>query len=827
MRLSCFHCGEPVLTGLTWTVSVKGEARPLCCIGCQSIAQAILQAGGEKYYEQRTGQGLDVRTLEALAPWTHLLDDPQWSSQHVRVADSASSETTLAIEGLRCGACAWLIEKLLGQTPGVETARANASTERLFVRWNPKTISLSAIAQRVAAVGYALLPISSAPIEQSRRAQERLATRRLFIAGLSAAQIMMYAYPEYLEGMALEDDIRSLMRTASMIITTPVMVYSATPFFQSAWRMLRQGRLGMDVPVSLGLWIAFIASLWAWWTNTGEVYFDSVSMFVFLLLGARWVEAKIRAKTSALREKLATAPPLLAHRVRPEPGDIAAWSLRPGDFVRVRSGDRIPADGVLQSHATDLDCSWITGESLPVTVHAGARVTEGSINLGPEIEVLIDSSVADSTMSRLSQLAEQAASDRPHWVNWADRVGGAFTAGILCISALVAAISIFHGQSIHQWLPAVIAVLVVTCPCALSMAGPTAYAAALSKLLEKGVALSSSQTLERLENTTDVIFDKTGTLTDTDQSKVTMVFGDAHHWRLAQALASTSTHPLAVAIARVPGVPRAQADTQADTQASSTDETPAAADDTAVITDAQQHSGLGVSGHWGGQTLKLGSTTFVDAEGRFSALTESASEATVFFAIDNEVVAGFAIDDVARPESKALIADLHQQGLRVWCLSGDRAERVERLANSLGIPDRHQRSKCTPEDKKNLVQSLQQEGAKVLMVGDGLNDAPVLAQADVSLAVQSAAPLARQKADAYLIRPGLDGVRQALATASQARRVLKQNLAWALGYNILAVPFAALGMISPLLASVGMALSSLIVVLNSARITRAEKSATL
>jgi P-type Cu2+ transporter len=375
--LACFHCGEPVPTGTNWHVTIDDQPQPMCCIGCQSIAKAIVDAGAQNYYRQRTTTGLDIERLEALAPWASLLDDPQWAAQHVQQTDNDAiktantahnAQTTLAIEGLRCGACAWLIEKVLAQTPGVIAARANASNERLFIKWQPATISLSSIAQRVAAIGYALLPIGSAPIEASRRANDRKAVRRLFVAGLSSAQIMMYAYPEYLEGAGLDDDIRSLMRTASMLITVPVMVYSATPFFSSAWRMLRQKRLGMDVPVSLGLIIAFVASMWAWWTNTGEVYFDSVSMFVFLLLGARWVESKIRVRTSAQREKLATAIPTLAHRLSPNPGEIAAWNLQPGDVVRVNSGDRIPADGVLQSAQTDIDNAWLTGESLPVSI---------------------------------------------------------------------------------------------------------------------------------------------------------------------------------------------------------------------------------------------------------------------------------------------------------------------------------------------------------------------------------------------------------------------------------------------------------------------------
>lgn len=802
--IDCFHCGDPVPEGSHWQVLIKAQPRRMCCVGCQSIAQAIVDAGATSYYEQRTDLGLDVKTLEALAPWTTLLDDPEWTAQHVRQSDQ-QSQTTLVIEGLRCGACAWLIEKILTPTPGVISVRANATTARLALTWDPHQTSLSALAEKISKIGYALLPVGSAPLEASRRQSDRLALRRLFVAGLSSAQIMMYAYPEYLEGGALDGDIRSLMRTASMLITVPVMLYSATPFFTSAWRMLKQRRLGMDVPVSLGLWIAFIASMWAWWTNDGEVYFDSVSMFVFLLLGSRWIEARIRARTSAQRERLATAIPVLAHRISPQPGDIAAWTLRPGDLIRVKSGDRIPADGLLRSPLTDVDNAWLTGESLPVPVRAGERVNEGAINLGPEITLQIDTSVADGTLSRLSQLAEQAAADRPNWVNWADRLGARFTAGILFLTAGLIGGSTALEIPMQQWLSSVIAVLVVTCPCALSMAGPAAYAAALARLLESGIAISSAQTLERLTVITDVVFDKTGTLTEPMQSRVVMHWGDPTHWPAVLAIAAESRHPIAMAIAHA-------------AQLTLSNQTPMT--EPPRLETVQQHMGLGVSGLMNMQRVQLGSARFVDPTGTQSERLLAVPSCTVFLAIEGVAVAGFEILDQPRPEAAKTIARLQEDGKSVWCLSGDRRDRVNALTAQIDLPSAQVISDATPEAKQAFVQNQQIKGARVLMVGDGLNDAPVLAQADVSIAVKSAAPLARQKADIYLLREGLEGVTQSLHMALRAKRILNQNLAWALAYNIIAIPFAAAGLISPLLASVGMAASSLLVVLNSSRLLK-------
>jgi len=684
------------------------------------------------------------------------------------------------------------------------TARANASSARLFLEWDPDQITLNRIADRISAIGYAIVPIGSAALDTARRDTDRVSLRRLFVAGLSSAQIMMYAYPEYLEGNTLDDDIRALMRTASMLITLPVVLYSARPFFDSAWRLLRHRQLGMDIPVSIGLLIAFGASMGAWWTNSGEVYFDSVSMFVFLLLGTRWVESRIRYRASMQRDRLATLPPTLANRVAPDPGSIPAWTLRPGDRVRVSSGERVPADGILQSPATDIDNAWLTGESLPAPIQAGSRIYEGAINLGPSIEILIDTEVAHSTLAKLSQLAEQAASDRPDWVGWADRIGARFTFAILVLAIGHVSLSIAVGVSSQQWLPSLIAVLVVTCPCALSMAGPAAYAAALARLLESGVALSTSRTIERLTRVTDCVFDKTGTLTNPLNSTVRMDFGSDELWPRVFAIARESQHPLAIAIA-------AQAQRHMDS-------THHAAPSGSI--EATQVAGLGISARCNGQTLQLGALRFVDPSGTARQLAHDFPSATVFLAIDGVVTAGFSIDDVPRPHAQQLVGMLHRHCRTVWCVSGDRKERVMALANKVGIPLARSRWEFTPEEKRAEVKQLQSNGCVVLMIGDGLNDAPVLAQADVSIAVQTAAPLARQKADIYLLRPGLQGISVAIEVCQKAKHLLNQNLVWALGYNLVVIPFALAGAISPLTASIGMAASSLAVVLNSARLLR-------
>jgi Cu2+-exporting ATPase len=798
--------------GSDFFVRIQNQKKPMCCIGCKAVAQTIVDAGAVSFYERRSSLSVEFNRLEALRPWIDLLADPAWSEQHVHKisGDIGHHQTTLALEGLRCGACAWLIERTLGQLDGVIQVRANASTERLYLQWMPSRISLPAIAQKIMTIGYAVLPVSSTSLEAHRQLSRRRALQRIFIAGLSAAQIMMYAYPEYLEGGSLEPEIRSLMRTASMLITTPVMLFSAQPFFESAYRAIAQRRLNMDVPVSLGLLIAFGASLWAWWTNTGEVYFDSVSMFVFLLLVSRWIESKIQDKAASQRTRLAATLPSVARRLQPNPGDVAVWNLQLGDIILVRSGERLPADGVLLSEQTDLDTSWLTGESLPVHVLRHAVLTEGSINLGPEITMRIHLKPSEGTLTRLSQMAEAAAADRPNWLVWADEIGAKFTAALLLLSVTITLIFVSLGVSVSIWLSALIAILVVTCPCALSMAGPTAYAAALARLLERGIAVSSATSIEKLLSISDVVFDKTGTLTEPTAASVQMVFGSKDHQQLAQRIAAQSHHPISIAIARMP------ANTSNDVSQHFKVSTP-------ELSEIIQFAGLGLSAMHEERLVRLGSLSFVTQGSPVSLTSMQRNACSVYLSINGELVAGFSIGDEPRTEAAALIKELKNLGITVWCLSGDSQQRVNTCAASLGIPSNHVFAEQTPELKRALVVQLQQQGRRVLMVGDGYNDAPVLAQADLSIAVQGAAALAQQKADIYCLTPGLSCVPRLLESASQTRRILRQNIAWAVVYNLLAIPFAAAGMITPLLASAGMALSSLVVVLNSGRLLIALK----
>lgn len=835
LSLRCYHCNEPVPTKGLWSAWVLGEDRPMCCAGCQAVAQAIVASGGESYYAQRTSTALEPKQLERLSVWADLLEDPAWTGRHIQTVtssiqipgqaqsnqDTDQRETTLAIEGLRCGACAWLIESVLSQTPGVVHARANASTARLRLRWNPRLTGLNALSQSLLRLGYAAVPLGASQLEEQRRRQEKLENRRLFVAGLGWAQVMMLALPEYLHGSQMEADALLTLRLASLALCLPVLLYSGSGFFTSALMALRQGRLNMDVPISLGLLLAFLGSLYGLWAQASDVYFESVTMFLFLVLGARRIESVIRRRTMRRREELSLEPPVLAHRLEPESGDCPPWNLKDGDRIRVPSGSRLPADIELVDHlgaGTELDISSLTGEPHPVRKHSGDFCPEGAINLGPELQGRVQGSGAQGSLARLGQLAEAAAAERPQWSHWADRVAARFTLGILTIAIASIGWAVVFQEPLDQWLPRLIAILVVSCPCALSVAGPAAYAASLAQLLEKGVAVSSPDSLAKGWALKTLAFDKTGTLTEPESSSVVMkVRGSKAHteaeiWALVAQLTENSHHPLAVALFR------ASCSKLGLNQASEVRL------DRLGLQAVEQKPGLGMQGRMANGTLiRLGSASFVGGSASGSAISkgsEYGEAASLYLGLEGDVIAGFWLNDQPRPDAQATLAALKELGLDLWVLSGDRSERVMVLAKMLGLADAQAVGELSPEAKLNRLRQLQGTGLAVGMVGDGINDAPVLAQADLSIAVSASAPLAKQRADVYLLRPGLLGVAVFVATAQRTKIILNQNIAWAIGYNLTAIPLAALGFLGPAWAAIGMAGSSLLVMANAARLLR-------
>jgi Cu2+-exporting ATPase len=798
----CFHCGLP-LAGAVFPVRIEGAEHGTCCRGCQAVAQTIADNGLGAYYRNRTAVPPSARGLDLVPDALAAYDLPEVQRNFVTgdAVDGNTREAALLIDGVTCAACVWLIEQRLSRLPGVSNASLNYSTRRARVRWDARATSLSRILGAVAALGYEAHPYDRARAETRLGRERSMLLWRLFIAGFGMMQVMMYAFPVYIAEGAMTGDIEQLMRIASLVLTLPVALWSAMPFYLGAWRDLRSGRAGMDVPVSLGIVIAFAASLWATWTASGDVYFDSVSMFVFLLLGARFLEMEARTKAMQTQEQLARMTPATAERVIGGGTErVAAASLQAGDLLRVRPGAAIPADGVVVEGVSAADEALLTGESRPVSKRPGDMLTGGAVNLEGVLTMRVTRVGEETVLAGIVRLMDRAQAEKPRIAQAADRVAQWFVAGLLVLTILAFAVWWQIDSSRAMWVA--VAMLVVTCPCALSLATPAALTAATGAAYRDGVLITRGSALETLAQATHVVFDKTGTLTTGRMSLtgVTLLGTDSREQSLAYAAAleSWSEHPVGRAL--VQAVPGAHP----------------------VADGVRTFAGEGVEGSVGGRLLRIGRAQFVAGlHGQtLPGEMDFAPDAVSVVALGDSRgwIALFMLEDVLRHEAPAVIRALINAGVRVSLLSGDRPQRARHAAAELGIEDC--RGGATPSDKLAFVRELQSRGAIVAMVGDGVNDAPVLAQAQVSIAPGGGTPLAQVNADIILMGDRLDALVRTLLGSRRALRVIRQNLAWAVAYNAIALPLAIAGMVTPLVAAIGMSASSLVVVVNALRLAR-------
>lgn len=863
--MRCYHCSEQVLEPMRWQVMFDDQARDVCCAGCMAIMQAIVDSQLGDYYRFRTEPaqfGVIPDDLSARLDELCVFDEPEISERYLHTAHDNNNadlvEVNLSVDGLRCGACVWVLERSVAGLAGVEMARVNFSSARATVRFNPDKLKLSQILGRIAQVGYKTAPFDVRERELSLKKESKAFMQRLFIAGIATMQVMMYALPAYItEAGDIEQEHEQLLRWASLILTTPVLLYSAQPFLKGAFNDLRNRRPGMDVPVSIGILAAYFASVWATLSASGEIYFDSVAMFVFLLLGARYLEWSVRRRAMRAVDDISAAAPETAQRLVDDEIEIVpAVRLDVGDKVVVDNGQRIPVDGVIRLGRSSVNNALVTGESVPVAIGPGDVVAGGALLVGAPIRLEVLRRQSASTLSVIDRLIDRGSAEKPRAVLVADQIATIFVTVLLCFAVLVWGAWMMIDSS--RAATTAIAVLVVSCPCALSLATPAALAAATGELLKSRLLITRGHALETLSRVTDVVFDKTGTLTTGMPSLVSIQCNDAVSEQpmvdVAVAMEIGSTHPHASAFrehqraARYIEAPRA-ADLQVRLGAgsrSSTDanlsslsgDTPAVpTTDAAVALQALGYSATELShdaGHGVSATLVDGDVLYLGSA-RLSSLSSevvehwraqdqleaSSAGSEVFLcyqkdAHDAQVLARFVLKDELRSSAKAIVNNLKQQGIRVHLLSGDRQVAVDAVARELNL-DQVQAS-AAPEEKQAYVSALQATGKVVLMVGDGINDAPVLASADVSMAAGEATALARTAADVISLQPGLDGLPQLLGKSLQTTRIVRQNLAWAASYNILAIPLAAMGYVPPWAAAIGMALSSLLVAANAQRL---------
>jgi len=804
-QISCYHCGLPVPDGVDFPVTIEGTAEPMCCPGCEAVATAIIDGGLASFYKFRSDQ--QARPSDEIANdfSAYDLEGVQEDFVHKVTADNGDAHlrVELLVDGITCAACAWLIEHHLQQLAGVAAVRVNVTNHRCLLEWNNSQIALSKLLGAMAEIGYRARPADDDEIRNSCKTENNKALQRLGVAGIGMMQAVMLAIALYAGAFdGMEYQWQQLLRWVSLVVATPVVLFSAAPFFSAAWRSLKSRHLVMDVSVSLAIGLAYLASVWGTLSGGGEVYFDSVSMFTFFLLFGRYLEMRVRHRNELRMEGLGQLLPAVAIRVMGEIEEsVPVKSLRESDLVKVSSGDVIPCDGVVIKGSSSIVEAVLTGEQLPVLKVVGDGVSAGTVNSENPLWVRVQAVGGETRLSGILRLVERAQLEKPLQVALADRMAGLFVGFILLISVTVAVYWWFTAPDEALWIT--LSVLVVTCPCALSLATPTALTVATHELRRRGFLVSRGHVIDALKVADRIVFDKTGTLTTGNMSiqevvncsaaKLKGSFDKQQILALTAALEADSRHPIARAF-----------------DAYKTDLT---------AEEVKNEIGAGVSGDIAGVKYAIGREAYIERLFGFSVelpREPKGGEQWLLLASEQHSIAWILLEDSLRDDAIESIAQLQAAGLQPQLLSGDRTSAVRAIAQALNISV--YTAEASPEQKLEHIRQLQKAGHKVVMVGDGINDVPVLSGADVSVAMGDAADITRIHADAILMSSHLDVLVASLNFARLTGQIIKQNLGWALGYNLLALPLAAMGLVPPWAAAIGMSISSLIVVLNALRL---------
>ncbi len=787
----CYHCGLPVDTEQRYAAVILGQTRKMCCPGCQAVAESIVANGLEDYYRFRTekadkGSTQNAEILAKLKAYDH----PDLQQEFV-IDEGQYKSIQLTVEGISCAACAWLIEKQLQKIAGIHRITVNVSARRAYIQWDNSLISLSEIIETLGHIGYRALPFQIDTHESSYRKESKQFLKRLGLAGLMTMQVMMLAIGLYF-GLfgSIDAETQDYFHWISLILTTPVVVYSGFEFYRSAFIALRAKTVNMDLSVSVAILGTYVSSAWATFTHTGQIYFESVCMFIFLLLISRYLEHKSRYQASLISANMIKYVPVTANII--ENGTITqglAKHLQPNQEVLVKPGETIPVDGVIVSGASNVDESMLTGEAIPVNKKLNDEVFGGTVNQSGTITIKVTKVLKYALVNQILRMQEQALTAKPRIAHYADRASQHFVYWVLAIAAVSYVVWLSIDPQRAFWIA--IAVLVATCPCALSLATPSALTCAIARLNRQGLLVKRADVLEGLADIDTVVFDKTGTLTQGHFAiEHIHTFAELSGSQVTQLIASIeaySEHPLARAFKDV------------ETQFK--------------VVQIVNRPGQGVEGTVDSLNVQVGSAKFVNAP---ASLLEQAPLANVWLKVDGQIVGAVTVIDGIKSDAQELVQQLKRYSVAL--LSGDSKNRVDEVADQLAIETRLFAQ--TPQQKLQYIQSLQAQGKSVLMVGDGINDAPVLAQANVSIAVGGAGDFAKRSADVLMINDKLAVLSSLFQVSAEVRRKVKQNMAWAIGYNIVILPLAVFGWLSPWMAVIGMSLSSIIVVVNSTRLLK-------
>ena len=790
----CFHCNEAIPANSDFRLTIEQQQRQFCCPGCLAVAETIIDQGLGDYYKFRTApaskaqlvpeqlQSISYDSAEVLADLTQTKEN--------------QTQIELSISGISCAACAWLIEKQLSKEAAITQVSVNSSTARCIVSWDVQQLKLSDILNHISKLGYQASPFMADQEEAVQQAELRRFLKRLAVSGFMSMQVMMLAFGLYFgDYTGIEPEFEGYLRWISLFLTTPVVFYSAKPFTLSAWRAVKGRELNMDVPVTLAVFYTFLASAYATVFDTGEVYFESVCMFVFLLQLGKFFEFRARAQARAATGNLLKIMPVSARLVQ---GDelipTSARRLEKGQIILIQPGETIAADGIVLSGKSSVDESMLTGEYKAVNKAMGDTVMAGSINHYGVLKVTVHQALAHSRLGQIINLQQQTLNQKPQIVEKTTQLARFFIQRLLIIALGTFLVWYFWlDQDRAFWVT--LSVLVATCPCALTLATPTAITCALARLNRKGILIKNQQVLEILPQLTSVFLDKTGSLT---QGRFSIQQIQLHHSSYSEAtllaliarIESYSEHPIAKAFAIYLTT-------------------------YVKVEQVQVHVGSGLSALWlqndgSSAEVKIGSAVF--------CAVETETTAAVCCTINNQLLLSVELSDALRPEVPALIKALKQRGLRLSMLTGDSSAQVEEVQQQLQFDQVFQG--CSPEQKVEHIQQSVRQGDKVLMLGDGINDSPCFHAAHVSVALDSGTDLSKNQADVVLLHNDLNLVQQLIEGAVLAQRIVKQNLWWAVGYNLVIIPLAVMGFVSPYVAVIGMSFSSILVVSNSLRLLK-------
>lgn len=800
---ACAHCGLPVPAGLV----DGGRAEQFCCGGCETACTIIRGCGLEGYYRlRRESDDAAPAPVRTTAKRYGEFDDPVFRTLYARPLPGGLFAAELFLEGVHCAACLWLVERLPRVVPGVIEARLDLRRALVRIVWDEGVVPLSRVARALDSLGYPPHPARDAASRESLRREDRRALIRIAVAGACAGNVMLLALALY-AGMfdTMEPQYATLFRWTSMAISLVSLAWPGQVFFRGAWAALRARTVHLDVPIALGLGAGGVWGTVSTIRGTGEIYFDSLSVLVLALLVGRWVQRRQARWSADAVELLFSLTPTSARLVeREEAGgervrDVPIETVWPGDLVEVRAGDSIPVDGEVVLGASSIDQSLLSGESLPVEVTPGDRVSAGAVNLSGRLRVRVQATGADTRAGRLMRLVEEGTRRRAPIVRMADRIAGWFVAAMIGLAGLTLAVWLWVDPS--RAVDHATALLIVTCPCGLGLATPLAVTVAVGRAARRGILIKGGDALERLSRQGTIFLDKTGTITRGHLSMVRWI-GDESVRPLVAAVEALSSHPIAAALARDLGA------------------------DPAVAATAEQTIGGGIEGTARGRRLVIGSPAFVAA--RVGRLPEWATAVIggmtgqaltpVVIGVDGAVAAVAGLGDPIRPDAREAIETLRRRGWRVGILSGDHPGVVAAIASEVGLERGEARGAMTPEQKQATVEEARgASGRPVVMVGDGVNDAAALAAASVGIAVHGGAEASLAAADAYISRPGLGPVAELVLGSYRTIAAIRRNLVASLAYNATAAALAMTGVINPLIAAVLMPASSLTVVVLSLR----------